>query len=157
MREQRTEMEPVTGSWAPWSFMCSMLVALGFPEWNSESCSPFRVPRIFPKPQACYDFCCKIFSTSRPLLRRGKVWAGSDLRKDSEPQLIPKKQPVISMAGNKHFNFGFSEGTHRPAHGVSDSTRPFSYYFCLACMTYVLLENIRTVQNFIFVIVEVYF
>lgn len=43
------------------------------------------------------------------------------------------------------------------AHGIADTTWPFSYYFLLSCMIYVLLENIRTAQDFIFVVVKVYF
>lgn len=44
-----------------------------------------------------------------------------------------------------------------PAHSIANTTWPFSYYFLLACMIYVLLENIRTAQDFIFVVVKVYF
>lgn len=44
-----------------------------------------------------------------------------------------------------------------PARGISNTTWLFSYYFLLVCMIYILLENIRTFQNFKFVIVKIYF
>lgn len=133
MYEQRAETEPLTGC-LPLGLSCSAhSLALGFLEWSRGSYSPFPVHRsFFPKPHTCCDFYCKVFSTSRPLKMRGKATCSRlGFKEGHRSPVIPKEEPVISRARNKHFNYGFLEGTRQPAYGVSDSTRPFfiSFFF----------------------------